>query len=61
MKSLSILGSTGSIGRNALTVIEQFPDRFSVKALTAKTNISLLAEQVQRFEPEIAAVFFGFG
>ena len=57
MKSLSILGSTGSIGRNALTVVEKFPDRFSVKALTAKTNVSLLAEQIQRFDPEIAAVF----
>lgn len=57
MKNLSILGSTGSIGRNALTVVEQFPDRFSVKALTAKTNVSLLAEQIQRFDPEIAAVF----
>jgi 1-deoxy-D-xylulose-5-phosphate reductoisomerase len=62
MKSLSILGSTGSIGRNALTVVGQFPDRFSVKALTAKTNVSLLVvsllvEQIQRFDPEIAAVF----
>ena len=57
MKNLSILGSTGSIGRNALTVVEQFSDRLSVKALTAKTNISLLAKQVQRFDPEIAAVF----
>jgi 1-deoxy-D-xylulose-5-phosphate reductoisomerase len=57
MKNLSILGSTGSIGRNALTVVEKFPDRFSVKALTAKTNVSLLAEQIQRFDPDIAAVF----
>jgi 1-deoxy-D-xylulose-5-phosphate reductoisomerase len=57
MKNLSILGSTGSIGRNALTVVEKFPDQFSVKALTAKTNVSLLAEQIQRFDPEIATVF----
>ncbi len=57
MKSLSILGSTGSIGRNALKVIEQFPDRFSIKALAAKNNVSLLSEQIQRFHPEIAVVF----
>jgi 1-deoxy-D-xylulose-5-phosphate reductoisomerase len=57
MKSLSILGSTGSIGRNALAVVEQFSDRLRVKALAAKTSVSLLAEQIQRFDPDVAAVF----
>lgn len=57
MKNLSILGSTGSIGRNALKIAEMFPERFSVKALAAKKNVSTLAGQVERFCPEFAVVF----
>jgi len=57
MKYLSILGSTGSIGCNALAIVEMFPDRFAVKALTAKNNTILLARQIERFNPEIAVVF----
>lgn len=57
MRRLSILGSTGSIGRNVLKIVEMFPQQFSVKALAAKTNITLLAEQVQRFNPDLAVVF----
>jgi len=57
MKNLSILGSTGSIGRNTLKIVEMFPDRFTVKALAAKQNTDLLAKQIEQFHPEIAAVF----
>ncbi|MBU0994761.1 MAG: 1-deoxy-D-xylulose-5-phosphate reductoisomerase [Proteobacteria bacterium] len=57
MKSLSILGSTGSIGQNTLKIVEMFPDRFSVKALAAGHNIDLLSAQVKKFLPEIAVVF----
>jgi 1-deoxy-D-xylulose-5-phosphate reductoisomerase len=57
MKNLSILGSTGSIGRNTLRIIQMFPDRFVVKALAAKNNISMLVKQIERFCPEIAAVY----
>jgi 1-deoxy-D-xylulose-5-phosphate reductoisomerase len=57
MKHLSILGSTGSIGRNALKIVEMFPQRFSVKALAAKTNTDLLAKQIEQFAPEIAVVY----
>jgi len=57
MKHLSILGSTGSIGRNALKIVEMFPDRFTVKALAAKNNVALLAKQVERYCPELAVVF----
>lgn len=57
MRNLSILGSTGSIGRNALAIVEMFPEQFSVKALSAKNNIALLAEQIKRFRPERVAVF----
>jgi 1-deoxy-D-xylulose-5-phosphate reductoisomerase len=57
MKNLSILGSTGSIGCNALKIVEMFPQRFCVKALAAKTNITLLAEQIEQFTPELAVVY----
>ncbi|MFC1489503.1 1-deoxy-D-xylulose-5-phosphate reductoisomerase [Thermodesulfobacteriota bacterium] len=57
MKRLSILGSTGSIGCNTLEIAGMFPDLFDVKAIAAKSNVSLLAEQIQRFSPELAVVF----
>jgi 1-deoxy-D-xylulose-5-phosphate reductoisomerase len=57
MKNLSILGSTGSIGCNALKIVEMFPKRFCAKALAAKTNISLLAKQIEQFAPELAVVY----
>lgn len=57
MKNLCILGSTGSIGRNALKIAEMFPQQFSVKALAAKTNIALLAKQIEQFGPELAVVY----
>lgn len=50
-KNIAILGSTGSIGRNSLEVINCFPDRFRVTYLTANSNIDLLLEQVERFHP----------
>ncbi len=53
---LCILGSTGSIGTNTLKVVAAFPERFTVAALAAGSNIELLAEQVQRFRPALAAV-----
>ncbi|RPH50621.1 MAG: 1-deoxy-D-xylulose-5-phosphate reductoisomerase [Desulfobacteraceae bacterium] len=57
MKSLSILGSTGSIGTNALKIVEMFPDRFRVRVLAAKNNINMLAEQIRIFSPDFAVVF----
>jgi 1-deoxy-D-xylulose-5-phosphate reductoisomerase len=56
MKRLSILGSTGSIGRNTLTVVARFPEKFTVVALAAKSNLRLLCEQINRFNPELAVV-----
>ncbi|MBT4365777.1 MAG: 1-deoxy-D-xylulose-5-phosphate reductoisomerase [Desulfobacteraceae bacterium] len=56
MKNLTILGSTGSIGKNTLNIVEMFPDRFSVKVLAARDNINLLAKQIEKFQPEIAVV-----
>jgi 1-deoxy-D-xylulose-5-phosphate reductoisomerase len=57
MKRIAILGSTGSIGRSALSIVRMFPERFSVNALAAGRNVALLAEQIQSFQPEVAAVF----
>jgi 1-deoxy-D-xylulose-5-phosphate reductoisomerase len=57
MKNISILGSTGSIGRNALQIVETFPQQFKIKALAAKTNTDLLAKQIEQFTPELAVVF----
>ncbi|MGO9136763.1 MAG: 1-deoxy-D-xylulose-5-phosphate reductoisomerase [Syntrophales bacterium] len=56
MKNISILGSTGSIGVNALDVIWNSPDRFRAVALAAHKNIGLLAEQIERFKPKIVSV-----
>ncbi len=56
MKRLSILGSTGSIGRNTLAVVARFPERFTVETLAAKSNLPLLCEQIARFKPELAVV-----
>jgi 1-deoxy-D-xylulose-5-phosphate reductoisomerase len=53
---VSILGSTGSIGRQALEVIAAARDRFRVVALTASRNVGLLAEQARRFAPQLVAV-----
>jgi 1-deoxy-D-xylulose-5-phosphate reductoisomerase len=57
MKNLSILGSTGSIGRNVLKIVDMFPRQFTAKTLAAKKNVSLLARQIERFRPELAVVY----
>lgn len=56
MKRVVILGSTGSIGQNALDVIGRYRDRFRVTGLAAGSNISLLEEQIRNFHPEVVAV-----
>jgi 1-deoxy-D-xylulose-5-phosphate reductoisomerase len=56
MKQLSVLGSTGSIGRNVLRVVEQFPDLFRARALAAHSSVERLAEQIAQFRPSLAVV-----
>ncbi len=56
MKKISILGSTGSIGRTTLDIVSSFPDRFRVIGLAAKNNIRLLEAQIKACRPEIVAV-----
>lgn len=53
-RKISILGSTGSIGRQALEVIERLGDKFEIIALTAGSNVDLLNEQIQKFKPKYA-------
>ena len=56
VKALSVLGSTGSIGTQTLEIVEEFPQRFRVVALTAGRNLALLCKQVQRHQPEVVAL-----
>ena len=56
MKRLAILGSTGSIGRSALSVVDAHPDRLQVTALAAGDNAAVLAEQIRRYRPRVAAM-----
>ena len=56
MRRISILGSTGSIGRSTLAVVDAFPDELRVVGLAAGGNIDLLAEQVERYRPEVVSV-----
>ncbi len=56
MKSIIILGSTGSIGTNTLDIVRRFPDEFRVVGLTAGSNIDKLEEQIRQFRPNAVAV-----
>jgi 1-deoxy-D-xylulose-5-phosphate reductoisomerase len=56
MRSISILGSTGSIGRSTLAVVDAFPEELRVVGLAAGANVELLAEQVERYRPELVSV-----
>ena len=59
MKTISLLGSTGSIGISTLDVVAQNAARFTVAALSAGRNITLLKEQIERFRPAVATVIDG--
>jgi 1-deoxy-D-xylulose-5-phosphate reductoisomerase len=55
-KRLSILGSTGSIGRQTLSVVESFPDQFRITALAAGNNLAELLPQIERHHPDVVSV-----
>ena len=57
MKKISLLGSTGSIGVNTLDVVERYPEKFKVIALSAGSNIEVFAQQIRKFKPAMAAIF----
>ncbi len=56
MSSVAILGSTGSIGTQTLDIVQARPDQYRVAALGAARSVDLLAEQAQRFRPDIVAI-----
>ena len=56
MKRISILGSTGSIGTQALDVVRERPDQFQVVALVAYENDELLEKQIEEFSPSLAVL-----
>ncbi|MBE8949183.1 MAG: hypothetical protein SR3Q1_01080 [Quinella sp. 3Q1] len=56
MKKISILGSTGSIGTQALDVVRHLPEEFSVEVLTANSNVELFARQIKEFRPRVAVL-----
>jgi 1-deoxy-D-xylulose-5-phosphate reductoisomerase len=56
MKRLTILGSTGSVGRNALDIVSRHMNWFKVSVLTAGSNVTLLEKQIKTFSPEVVAL-----
>ena len=56
MKKIAILGSTGSIGTQALEVIEEHKDKFEVEVLTAGKNVNLLIDQAKKYSPNVVVI-----
>ncbi|TAE26383.1 MAG: 1-deoxy-D-xylulose-5-phosphate reductoisomerase [Oscillatoriales cyanobacterium] len=56
MKAITLLGSTGSIGTQTLDIVAQYPEQFRIVGLTAGRNVTLLAQQIRQFKPEIVAI-----
>ncbi|MDD3375500.1 MAG: 1-deoxy-D-xylulose-5-phosphate reductoisomerase [Candidatus Omnitrophica bacterium] len=56
LKKIAILGSTGSIGISTLKIVERFPKKFSVVALSAHNNVALLESQIRKFNPKYVAL-----
>jgi len=56
VKRIVILGSTGSIGRQALEVVDEHPDKYEITGLAAGSNVELLAEQINKYRPGYVAV-----
>ncbi len=57
MKKITVLGSTGSIGKNTLQIALMFPDRFDICAIAAHKSVKLLKKQIDMFAPRVAALF----
>ena len=56
MIKISLLGSTGSIGRQVLSVVRRYPDKFKIISLAAGSNAVLFSEQVNEFKPKVATL-----
>ena len=57
MKNISILGSTGSVGTQTLSVVRHHNDLFKITALAANNNDDLLEQQINEFQPKIAVLY----
>src|SRR5258708_5046382 len=56
MRRIAILGSTGSIGRSTLSVVESYPERFAVVSLAAGRNVEAAFEQARRWKPKLISI-----
>ena len=56
MRTIALLGSTGSIGVSTLALVREFPERFKVHGMVAGRNLPLLARQIKEFAPTLAAI-----
>ena len=56
MKTIALLGSTGSIGVSTLALVREFPERFRVHGMVAGQNLMLLAKQIKEFSPNCVAI-----
>lgn len=56
MKKIALLGSTGSIGRQVLKVVDRYPDEYRVVALAANRNAEMLSEQINKYRPTVAGL-----
>lgn len=56
MKTITLLGSTGSIGTQTLDIVAEYPEQFRIVGLAAGRNITLLAQQIRTFQPQIVAI-----
>jgi 1-deoxy-D-xylulose-5-phosphate reductoisomerase len=56
VKAITLLGSTGSIGTQTLDILEHHPDQFRLVGIAAGSNVTLLAQQVRQFKPEVVAI-----
>ena len=56
MVKIALLGSTGSIGRQVLKVVDRYPERFSIVSLACGSNAELFAEQINKYKPRIACL-----
>ena len=56
MKTIALIGSTGSIGRQVLSVVRRHPDKYRIESLVANSSAELFLQQVKEFKPKYAAL-----
>ena len=57
MIKIALLGSTGSIGRQVLNVVDRYPDKFKIVSMSAGSNAVLFNEQINKYKPKIASLY----